>query len=298
VMYDKWTASLIYESIVERRIDPAILTKTGANEYNIKIFPLLTNLPRRIKIEYLTPINNLLTNHPLVSTPFNILKLSAELPDDFKVAFIGGSSFTTPQILEDEGISFTTVDDPEFGHCEVANLTNLQQYSSLSLVFNETSSAPLQMRTINDESSGGNYYELAFKHSSIFDIDKNRKAVFLIDYIDENCSIYTKQDLLDGLEYAINSTFTALDSFNILFSGMVTSFASADWVGADSASIAAFFDNIDPDVMNSYSNLPTLLVDGIDFLKNRGSIGSLVLIASSNSHGSSTQAHALINDYL
>ncbi len=78
--YDRWTASLIYESIVQRRIDPAILTKLNSNEFNIKVFPLLTYLKRKIKIRYLVPINNLITNNPSVSIPFNILKLSSSLP--------------------------------------------------------------------------------------------------------------------------------------------------------------------------------------------------------------------------
>jgi hypothetical protein len=298
VMYDKWTASLIYESIVERRIDPAILTKVGANEYNIKIFPLLNNLPRKIKIQYLTPINNLLTGNPMLKAPFNILKLSQELPEQFKLAFIGGTMHSSPNILENEDVSFSSEDDADFGPCEVAKLTNLEQYSTVNINFSEIIDSSMVMRTFNDETTGNNYFELAFKHSTLFDIEKNRKAIFLIDYIDENCIKYNKQDILNGLEYAIRNTFSSRDSFAILFSGMVTSFPGTGWVGADSTSITNFFDNLDPDLMNSYSNLPTLLVDGINFLTDRGGEGSLVLIASSNSNGSGTQANALISDYL
>ena len=39
-IFDTWTANLIYESIVQRRIDPAILVKTGSNEYNLKVYPI------------------------------------------------------------------------------------------------------------------------------------------------------------------------------------------------------------------------------------------------------------------
>ncbi len=298
LMFDRWTASLIYESIVERRIDPAILTKVGANEYNIKIFPLLTELPRKIKIKYIAPIQNILANNSMVITPFNILKLSEELPDSFRLAFKGDSVYGSPRILENEEVDFNPVLDIDFGLCEMACISDLEQYSSISMVFNENSDNPLHMLTYRDEEHNNNYYELAFNHSSLFDVNRNRKAVFLVDYIDENCSAYSKEDILNDLEYSISNTFTPLDSFNVLFSGMVTSFPSTEWVPADSASISDFFGSLDPELMNSYSNMPTLLVDGINYLKNKDADGSLVLVASSNSNGSGNEANALINDYM
>ncbi|MBL7828577.1 MAG: hypothetical protein JNJ57_18225, partial [Saprospiraceae bacterium] len=37
LILDKWTASTIYESIVNRRQDPSILTKTSATQYELKV---------------------------------------------------------------------------------------------------------------------------------------------------------------------------------------------------------------------------------------------------------------------
>jgi len=298
VMFDKWTASLIYESIVERRIDPAILTKISADEYNIKIFPILNNLPRRIKIVYMVSVNDLLTGNPKVYTPFNILKLSATSPDFFKLAFKGNSSFHSPEVSENTDVTFHNTDDPDFGNCEVAVINNPESYSSLSLTFHETNDSQLQIHTLSDEVTDEDYFELSLRHSSIFDISKHRKVVFMLDFIDENCSVFTGEAILNMLKYKIENSYSEADSFNILVSGLETYFLSEEWISADAENINEILADLDTSLFNSYSNLPTLLADGIDFLKNRGGEGSMVLISSSNSDGSAAEANALITDYL
>jgi hypothetical protein len=296
--YDRWTASLIYEGIVRRRIDPAILTKSGSNEFNIKVFPLLTYLKRKIKIRYLTPINNLMTSRPSVPIPYNILKLSSSLPTSVKVAFKEGSNFSGPGILENESVLFAPSQDPDFGNCQSALITDLDSYSSLNLTFSQKETKSINLITYTDSLNGENYYQLSIEHSLEFGSVQNRKALFLVDYIDDNCSAYTKDDLLHSLEFSIRNAFAPGDSFNILFSGMVTTFPEENWVAADSEGISAFFNKLDNSLFNSYSNLPTLLIDGIDFVKKHGNDGSLVLISSSNAYGDPNPANSLITDYM
>jgi hypothetical protein len=296
--YDRWTASLIYESIVQRRIDPAILTKLSSNEFNIKVFPLLTYLKRKIKIRYLTPVNNLMTGKPSVPLPYNILNLSSTLPTIFKVAFKPGGNNSGPGILENESISFASSQDPDFGSCLSAGITNLEAFSSMNLTFSQKETKNVNLITYTDSLNGENFYQLAINHSQEFGSVQNRKALFLVDFIDENCSKYSKSELLTSLEFSIRNTFSTLDSFNILFSGMVTTFPEEKWVPADSASISAFFKKLDVSVFNSYSNLPTLLIDGIAFVRQHGNDGSLILVSSSNAYGDPNPANSLITDFL
>ncbi len=296
--YDRWTASLIYEGIVRRRIDPAILTKAGSNEFNIKVFPLLTYMKRKIKIRYLTPINSFMTNKPSVPVPYNILALSSVLPSSVKIAFKPGTMYSDPGILENESVSFVPAQDADFGSCQLAQISDLNAYSSLNLTFSRQDTKSLNLITYSDSLSGENFYQLSVDHSSVFGSVQYRKALFLVDFVDDNCSAYTKEDLLNSLEFSIRNTFAAGDSFNILFSGMVTTFPDENWVAADSAGIADFFKKLDISLFNSYSNLPTLLIDGIAFLKGHGNDGSLVLISSSNAYGDPAPANSLITDYM
>jgi hypothetical protein len=296
--YDKWTASLIYEGIVQRRIDPAILTKVNANEYNIKIFPLLNYLNRKIKIRYLTPVINPLSKNPSVSIPMNILKLSSELPASFKLACKYGDIYSNAGIREMDNIHFSETVDEDFGTCLSSEIVNPGATSSVNLFFTRPESKNFDLTTFTDSETGQNYYQLSIKQSNLFDSCLHKKALFLIDFVDDNCSAYDKTVILNSLEQSIKNTFGAKDSFNIFFSGMVTTKFKEAWVGCDSASISDFFDAIDVSVFNSYSNLPSLLIDGIEFVKSHGSQGSLVLVSSSNSNGESSSANSLITDFV
>jgi len=54
-IHDIWSATTIYENIVDRRRDPSILYKKETGSYQIRVFPLPNNETRRIKISYLVP---------------------------------------------------------------------------------------------------------------------------------------------------------------------------------------------------------------------------------------------------
>lgn len=54
---DRWTASTIYENIVNRRKDPSILTKEVNGRYTLRIYPLIMGESRKVKINYLVPGN-------------------------------------------------------------------------------------------------------------------------------------------------------------------------------------------------------------------------------------------------
>jgi hypothetical protein len=55
-LMDKWTAAEIYEDIVDRRRDPSILYKHYDNQYELRIYPLIADSYRKVKITYLVPM--------------------------------------------------------------------------------------------------------------------------------------------------------------------------------------------------------------------------------------------------
>ncbi len=52
------SATAIYESIVKRRKDPAILTTYGGNDYYLRIFPVMPGQSRKVRIGYHCPMNS------------------------------------------------------------------------------------------------------------------------------------------------------------------------------------------------------------------------------------------------
>lgn len=298
-IFDTWTASLIYESIVQRRIDPAILTKTWWNTYNLKVYPITYELPRRIKMEFITPINNVMGSMQSVSLPLNILKLSNETPKNARIAFKENGIYNHPSLLEDTDVTFDLVSDPNFDVCKVGIISDVSEMNNGTLLFTQKNPADnIYAATYESDKTKEKYLELALNQSELIGISAHRKAIFMLDFLDANCSQYAKEELVESLKFSILNTYSNLDSFNILVSGLTTNYLSDYWIEANPASIECYFNGFDDSLINDYSNLPTLLMDGVNFLKNNGQTGSLILVASSNSYGSSVQANSLITDYL
>jgi hypothetical protein len=97
-------------------------------------------------------------------------------------------------------------------------------------------------------------------------------------------------------EKYVASSFTDGDSVNFMFSGVFTNTISTDWVSADSASLADLFNSIDTTLMTNTSNLPVMLIDGINFVQTHGDDGNIVLISSSNEFSYTDDANNLLDD--
>jgi Ca-activated chloride channel family protein len=311
-VYDKWTASQIYEDIVDRRTDPAILYKyeySGWNwnyyqyidytdYYMFKIFPMLTNLPRKAKITYLVRNNEGLTQNPTVVLPINILKLSGQNILNTIVRFFPDSNMVSPIITEIPVSTFTYHSNPLHGNYYETSVANASSNNSLSLSYTQTVINSVPIKTHFDASHSENFYQLQLKPIDLFGIPGNKKALFLFDFIDANCNSLNASQLLNQVKSKILSQFTTGDSVNFMFSGFITHSYSNNWISADPVSINNAFSTMNSTWFNTYSNLATLLYDGIQFIKGKNDIGSIVLIASSNTNGASQQANGLITNIL
>ncbi len=52
-IYERDEGTEIYESLVERTTDPSILTKLNNNQYSLKVYPLMPDSIRRVKLSYM-----------------------------------------------------------------------------------------------------------------------------------------------------------------------------------------------------------------------------------------------------
>src|SRR3990172_1615012 len=111
---DKWTASQIYENIVQRRRDPSILFKQGNGQYELRVFPMAPNETRKVKITYLVPAQWTL-NTVLAGLPTNLFRTSRNpLAKFFIIAWLD-NEWKNPQILEFPDIPFTQLSNAELG---------------------------------------------------------------------------------------------------------------------------------------------------------------------------------------
>jgi Ca-activated chloride channel family protein len=103
---------------------------------------------------------------------------------------------------------------------------------------------------------------------------------------------------LNNVKSNLHSSLAEKDSFNLIFSQLNIFRASEFWLSADSATIEETFTNLGENPVSSYSNLPSLLANGIEFVKENGNNASIVLISSSDQLGDYQVANQLIDDLL
>ena len=291
---DQWTASSIYESIVKRRRDPSILFKRSATQYELRIFPMPGDKTRKVKISYMIPTQwtaSLVT----ASLPTNLLRVSVNPLNNFELDVRLSHDWKNPQILEYPNIIFQSINDSVSGNFYKAEIPK----EAIQQTLNFGISSPLHNGIFVSKFGGGNegIYQMAFLPSKVLNISAPIKAAVLIDY-DISMSTLTKSELLSNLKSTIISNFSSKDSFNLIFSKANINRISNNWIKADSATIDSIFKNLEENQIADYSNLPSLLADGIDFVKEHGNDGNILLVANSDQVGDYQAANQLINDLL
>ncbi|HMB92340.1 MAG TPA: T9SS type A sorting domain-containing protein, partial [Rhodothermales bacterium] len=142
---------------------------------------------------------------------------------------------------------------------------------------------------------GETWYQLALLPAEAIDVAAKRKVALLLDY-DAGKTSVSERELVETARSLLSTHLAPTDSFTVILSRLSIHRASEDWLPADSATIAATFDALGSNPVADYSNLPTLLADGIRFIKEQASGGSLLLVSSSDQIGETTVANELIND--
>lgn len=294
LIMDRWTASGIYENIVKRRRDPAILFKNDADSYELRIYPLPGTKTRKIKLTYLVPAEW----SPSAVTavlPTSLLRTSARPLTTFNLIFWPHPDWSTPRLLEYPNVTFTKLNDQEFGayvRCDIPA-------DALAMPLHFTLDSPMRNGVYVNRYAQGNtgVYQLALLPSQALNLKAPRKVALLFDYSAGKSSV-TPTQVLATTKGLLRTNFTAADSFNLIFSRLNILRAGSKWFAGDSAGIERAFANVGANPITSYSNLPALLANALNFVKQNGNDGSLLLIANSDQLGDYRNANPLINDLL
>ncbi|MDP2039473.1 MAG: VIT domain-containing protein [Ignavibacteria bacterium] len=287
---DLWTASQIYESIVKRKQDPAILKKTSARSYQLRIYPMGINETRKVKITYLTPVfwsDAKVT----INIPTELLKVSRNQIPKVILKTWKNDEWRNPMIT-DPTYSFAASSDTFFGDHYEMDITNISKVYSNNLLFDNPMIGGVYFKQYKLANEG--FYELAVFPGNALP-GNSKKVLFLIDY-DIRKSNTTRTELLSSLKQLLRSYFTKDDKFNIMYSGLNIGKVSDDWIGNDPANIEKVFSSLTENSISTYSNLPALMKEGCEYLNKNGASGTIFLLSNSDLQGNNTTANQLITD--
>jgi len=293
VILDRWTASSIYESIVQRRRDPSILFKQSANQYELRIFPMAGNETRKVKITYLVPVS---WNKYNISTslPFPVLKTSLTLPQKFTVTIKDDGNWKNPQILGDESLVFKNETNENGSVFKTVEIPSSKYANNLKIGFDTPLKNGFYFSKYN--TGDGGFYQLALSPSAFLNSTGAKKVAVLVDY-DESNSNLKSREILTMLKEEMQNNLNPADSFNLIVSNLNIIRHGNKWVQATHQNIESAF-HIHTDQISSYSNLAPLLVNGINFMNENGGDGKILLISNSNHYSDYKVANKLIEDLM
>ena len=294
LILDRWTASSIYENIVKRRRDPAILFKNSATSYVLRIYPMKGNAQRKIKLTYLMPAQWSATAVS-AALPTNLLRVSKNPLAKFHSLFWPQQDWQNPRLVEFPSTVFTAMEDTAFGFYKYAVIPAAAVATALNFALD----SPMRNGVYVSRYSTGNggFYQLAFLPVQALQLAPRRKVAILFDYLAGKSTV-TTSDVLNGVKNMLRGQFASADSFNLIFSNLNVRRAGRTWFPNTPAAVDQAFANVGPDPLASYSNLPALLANGIDFVKQNGNNGSLLLVANSDQLGDYRVANPLLTDLL
>ena len=292
---DKWKASSIYENIVKRRRDPAILFKEYDNQYQLRIYPMAGNQTRKVKITYLVPTQWLPKS---VTAPIEIdllQQVSKNRLNYLNIIFWPDQEWLNPNLIELPDISFTAMEDSLSELYYTARVPLNTDISSLNLATDSPLKDGIYLNYLNWDYES--YYQLVVLPSEVMDLTSKRKVALLFDY-DINKTTLSAGGVLATVKNVLHQRLAPADSFNLFFSGLTIKKAGDNWYSGDSTGIEQAFANAGANPISSYSNLPSLFKSGIEFINSKGGDGNLLLIAASDQVGDYQVANPLMEDIL
>lgn len=289
---DQWTASSIYEQIVNRRQDPAILIKRGKQNYELRVYPMDGDGQRKVKMNYFVPID-WHVNTASTNLPMNIITASKNKVDKFNIIYFPNDEWKNPNIYEHDDINFVSAHDSANIEYLIAEIPSDKISNSLTFSLSSPMKNGIYVNAYNQSNEG--VYQLAYLPSFQSEKSIPKKVTFLIDYMQNKSSI-SLEELLSKIRLLLNEQFTEIDSFNVLYSKLEIQQLSDHWLPVDSVTIENVLGTIISDSISFYSNLPSLLSRGIEFVKNNGNDGNILLIANSDLIGEAEIANQLLKD--
>ena len=234
MIIDRWSASQIYENIVNRRRDPSVLYKNGNHDYELRIFPMAAKESRKVKITFLAPAD---WDAKTVSTFFPSENLISSKYKTEKIEVFARlqSLWTNPVIAGDSNIPLNPLNEDESGNTYFFNLNANQLSNGQKFMVG----SPLHRGPFLSifEKGSEKYYQLAMLPLENKNLRQPQKILFLFNYQKENSQI-SQVTLLNEFSGLITNLFTEKDSFNILYYDFELQQASENWIPGDSSSIA------------------------------------------------------------
>ncbi|MFK7982124.1 MAG: VIT domain-containing protein [Saprospiraceae bacterium] len=284
---ERWHATRVYEEIVGFRRDPSLLVKDNwswqgdvtADFYHLRVYPLQPDSSRRVKITYLVP-GNWQDGSVAVPLPMDILNASKVPVEEIVVQCFLNNDFSNPRPLQSTTQNFTNATHATLGDHFSLSLTPTDIEAGLDILLD----VPMQNGVFLSryEEPTRDYYEAVIlpEVALMGEAEKTKKIALLVDY-DTTTTTISKDELFAILAQQVLTTLAPQDSFNLIFNSQIgVAPINTNWLSADEATVSTIFNLIEEAyTLSVTTNLPELIDAGIDYMRNNGQKGALLLVS-------------------
>jgi hypothetical protein len=293
-LIDRWSATQIYEEIVNRRQDPSVLYKDGSGRYQLRVFPMDGGQSRRVKITYLAP-TRWGGNNVWIDLPLDILSASNIPLPEAEIRVWPGVEWSNPRLREEPEVEFFEIPNPDVGTFWIADIPQDIIQVGADLILD----APFENGIYVNRFEDSKIYQLAFLPSQVFGLESSqpKRTVFVLDHDYWNTDNLSKEQILNKLRNTLISDFSEHDYFNLIISNSEP-LVSSEWIPGDEQTIEQVFNDLPPDPMGNTSDLHSKLSRAIQFIQLNGGEGNIVVISNSQNEGDPWAGNYVIEDLL
>lgn len=289
-LLDKYTAGMIYEGIVKRRKDPSIVYKLGQGTYQVRIFPMIGNSSRTIKINYFVTAE-WYGNYAKLKLPLSLLNLSSKKPAGAKIYLYPDSLFTNPGFGGVLSVPFKDIKHPVFGNVREGFIA-FNDIKNDYLYYNHKSTGGVFAHLSDNEK--GKFYQVVINPTVLNSFVMPRKVAYLLDY-NQNYSYYLKADLFKAVKESIYKNLLKTDSFNIFLSNDNILRLGKKWIPADTTNVEYYFGKLSAAKLRDSTNLENLLYSAIEWVNSNSDSADILLVANTAYKGGSDFFNNILN---
>jgi hypothetical protein len=284
IIMDADSASKTYEGIVNRRTDPSILFKRSKTRYELRIFPITTIDPRKVKITYLLPMD--WASEKVLSTlPIKELRDWLEIPQ-VDLILLEDSVWQNPVIMEYPDFSFHSKSDSFFGNYLKTQIDGVATENNLSLGFDSPMQDGIYVSYVPSQFDEG-FYQMALLPSEKPQAQPlpPGKILFLIDY-DQNNGEDFRSQIRDNIKQILGPN----DSFNVMLKTIHgIDWSGKNWVSAHPSTVNVLLSE-NTFSLSPHSNLFELIKSGYEYINEKNDGGVIVLLSNSDAYHSYASA--------
>ena len=294
-VWEVWTALQTYEEIVDRQQDPSVLYENPEGGHQLRIFPLVTQESRKVKITYLLPAR--WTEEEVIATlPTEFLNTSKTFVNNFRVLISPDPAWQNYRFEELPGLTFQTITLPIYGTCLEGVIPSNHWGKPLHFVM-DTPTLSDGLFVGRHSGSAGNVYEIAYFPQTLPATEKTSHLMVAVQYSPNNSNL-TFEELLESLRTHLKAELDDGDFFNLAIGNSATIFtASQNWIPADDASIDFVFDSFNPVQGGALNPLIDLLVTAGNLIVDNGPEGEMLLVSNTDQYYSHWYANPAIETF-